>query len=70
MSEEGDFGFGFHSTAEEVLGDRSLVGKHFFITGTSSNGIGRETARVLYSAGARVTMANRNVPKMQEWRMF
>ena len=51
--------FGFSSTADEVIRGISLTGKRAIVTGGSS-GIGIETARVLASAGAEVTLAVRN----------
>lgn len=52
--------FGFSSTADEVLHGIDLSGKRAIVTGGSS-GIGIDTARVLASAGAEVTLAVRNV---------
>jgi NAD(P)-dependent dehydrogenase (short-subunit alcohol dehydrogenase family) len=51
--------FGFRTTAAEVAEGISLSGKRAIVTGASS-GIGVETARVLASAGAEVTLAVRN----------
>ena len=51
--------FGFGSTADEVIRGVNLTGKRAIVTGGSS-GIGIETARVLASAGAEVTLAVRN----------
>lgn len=48
------------STASEVAEHADLRGVHTVVTGASS-GIGAETARVLAAAGARVTLAVRNV---------
>jgi len=36
----GTFGFSAKATAEDVLGDKDLSGKHYFITGCTS-GVGR-----------------------------
>ena len=51
--------FTSQSTATEVLEGRDLSGLRAVVTGASS-GIGVETARVLASAGAEVTLAVRN----------
>ena len=51
--------FGFESTASEVVAGIDLRGKRAIVTGGSS-GIGVETARVLASAGAEVTLAVRD----------
>jgi NAD(P)-dependent dehydrogenase (short-subunit alcohol dehydrogenase family) len=50
--------FGFQSTAAEVAGDIDLANKRIVITGGAA-GIGAETARVLASAGAEITLAVR-----------
>lgn len=50
--------FGFYSTADEVADGIELAGKRIVITGGAA-GIGLETARVLASAGAEVTLAVR-----------
>jgi NAD(P)-dependent dehydrogenase (short-subunit alcohol dehydrogenase family) len=52
--------FSRSSTAAEVAADVDLSGKRAIVTGASS-GIGVETARVLASRGAEVTLAVRNV---------
>ncbi|MER7276432.1 SDR family NAD(P)-dependent oxidoreductase [Dactylosporangium sp. NPDC000244] len=52
-------GFGFESTAAEVLAGVDLAGRRAIVTGGAS-GIGIETARALAGAGAEVTLAVRN----------
>src|ERR1700729_100786 len=52
-------GFGFDSTAAEVIEGIDLSGKRAIVTGGSS-GIGVETARALSGAGADVTLAVRD----------
>jgi NAD(P)-dependent dehydrogenase (short-subunit alcohol dehydrogenase family) len=52
--------FGFGSTADEVVEGLDLSGKRALVTGASS-GIGRETARALAGAGAKVTLAVRDL---------
>lgn len=47
------------STADDVLDGVDLNGLRVIVTGSSS-GIGRETARALIAAGAKVTLAVRN----------
>lgn len=51
-------GFGFSSTASEVLDGVDLGGKTIIVTGGAS-GIGTETVRALAAAGAAVTIAVR-----------
>lgn len=51
-------GFGFTSTASEVIADVDLHGKTMIVTGGAS-GIGIETVRALAAAGADVTIAAR-----------
>ena len=51
--------FGFHSTASDVIAGIDLTGRRVLVTGGAS-GIGLETARVLASAGADVTIAVRD----------
>src|SRR2546423_1807364 len=58
MSER-SFGFGFESTAEQVVAGVDLTGRRAVVTGGAS-GIGLETARVLAGAGAEVTIAVRD----------
>jgi NAD(P)-dependent dehydrogenase (short-subunit alcohol dehydrogenase family) len=52
-------GFGYESTAAEVVEGIDLGGKRAIVTGGAS-GIGIETARALAGAGAAVTLAVRN----------
>lgn len=53
-------GFGAATTAAEVLAGRNLSNMTAIVTGGHS-GLGLETTRALASAGARVTVAARNV---------
>jgi NAD(P)-dependent dehydrogenase (short-subunit alcohol dehydrogenase family) len=55
-------GFGFSSTAEEVLGGKDLSGKTVIVTGGYA-GIGLETTRVLSEAGATVVVPARSAEK-------
>jgi len=59
MSERKEFGFGYESTAEEVIAGVDLTGRRAIVTGGAS-GIGLETARVLAAAGAEVTIPVRD----------
>ncbi|MGW1209379.1 SDR family NAD(P)-dependent oxidoreductase [Streptomyces sp. NPDC002499] len=52
--------FGFSSTAAEVAAGVDLTGRRAVVTGASS-GLGAETARVLATTGAEVTLAVRDV---------
>ncbi|GAA5191488.1 SDR family NAD(P)-dependent oxidoreductase [Rugosimonospora acidiphila] len=52
--------FGATSTAAEVMAGVDLPGRRAIVTGASS-GIGVETARALAAAGARITLAVRDV---------
>src|SRR5262245_43584808 len=52
-------GFGAATTAAEIVRGRNLSGKIAIVTGGYS-GIGRETARVLRAAGARVIVPTRD----------
>lgn len=56
--------FDHESTTDEVLQGVDLSGRHVLITGGSS-GLGAETARALAGAGARITLAARNLPKAE-----
>jgi NAD(P)-dependent dehydrogenase (short-subunit alcohol dehydrogenase family) len=47
--------FGFHSTADEVIGSLDLCGKRAIVTGGGS-GIGAETVSALAHTGAEVTL--------------
>jgi NAD(P)-dependent dehydrogenase (short-subunit alcohol dehydrogenase family) len=62
MSQLDDFetGFGPDSTAEEVVAGLDLDGRRVIVTG-AAGGLGLETARVLAGAGARVTLAVRDL---------
>jgi len=55
-------GFGATTTAREAIGSTRLDGKTAIVTGGYA-GIGLETTRVLASAGARVIVPARDVPK-------
>jgi NAD(P)-dependent dehydrogenase (short-subunit alcohol dehydrogenase family) len=57
---ERSFGFGFESTAEQVIAGVDLTGRRAVVTGGAS-GIGLETARVLAGAGAEVTIGVRDL---------
>ncbi|MGW3287080.1 SDR family NAD(P)-dependent oxidoreductase [Streptomyces sp. NPDC001002] len=52
--------FGFASTAAEVAAAVDLTGRRAVVTGASS-GLGAETARVLATTGAEVTLAVRDI---------
>lgn len=54
--------FGWHSTAEQVIGGLDLTGRQVVLTGASS-GIGVETARVLAAAGAKLVLGVRDPAK-------
>ncbi|HUJ75104.1 MAG TPA: SDR family NAD(P)-dependent oxidoreductase, partial [bacterium] len=60
----GPSGFGYDSTAAEVLAGLDLRGKTFLVTGATS-GIGLETLRALCARGARVLALARTVEKAQ-----
>ena len=61
----GPSGFGYGSTAEEVIAGLSLVGKTLLVTGCNS-GLGLETLRVLALRGARVIGTARTLEKARE----
>jgi NAD(P)-dependent dehydrogenase (short-subunit alcohol dehydrogenase family) len=56
--------FGYRTTAMETVEHIDLSGKTAIVTGGYS-GIGLETARALASAGAKVTLACRDLPRAQ-----
>jgi WW domain-containing oxidoreductase len=64
LKEKGANGFGYGSTAEEVIAGLQLDGKTVLITGVSS-GIGHEAARVLALRGARVLGTGRSLESAQ-----
>jgi NAD(P)-dependent dehydrogenase (short-subunit alcohol dehydrogenase family) len=55
-------GFGITSTVADVIHGIDLAGKVAIVTGGYS-GLGRETARILLGAGARVIVPARDVPR-------
>jgi NAD(P)-dependent dehydrogenase (short-subunit alcohol dehydrogenase family) len=57
--------FGYRTTAREATGGKDLSGRRMIVTGAAS-GIGVETARALALAGAKVTIAARDLAKAQE----
>jgi NAD(P)-dependent dehydrogenase (short-subunit alcohol dehydrogenase family) len=57
-------GFGFSSTALDVVATHDLTGRNAIVTGGAS-GLGRETVRALATAGARVTIAARDVERAE-----
>lgn len=60
-----DSGFGFQSTASDVIAGIDLSGKTAIVTGGYS-GIGAETTRVLSQAGATVVVPARNLDKARQ----
>ncbi len=60
-----DSGFGAATSAHEVIAGIDLSGKTAIVTGGYS-GLGRETARVLRSAGARVIVPARDMRRAKE----
>ena len=65
MSEFKGSGFGFGTTADEVLEGIDLGGKLALVTG-ASGGLGAEPARALASKGARVVITTRDIAKGEE----
>ena len=60
--------YGYHSTATQVASDFECSGKIMIVTG-SNTGLGLETAKALYSQGARVILASRNREKCESARL-
>jgi NAD(P)-dependent dehydrogenase (short-subunit alcohol dehydrogenase family) len=58
-------GYGFSTTAKEVIGNINLQGKVAIVTGGYS-GIGLETAKVLAKAGATVIVPARSIEKAKK----
>jgi NAD(P)-dependent dehydrogenase (short-subunit alcohol dehydrogenase family) len=58
-------GFGYRSTAKDVVAGQDLSGKNVIVTGGYS-GIGIEAVRALASAGAKVTVPARRPDKARE----
>jgi len=61
----GQSGFGYGSTGEQVTEGLSLEGKNILVTGCNS-GLGAETIRVLAKRGARILGTARTVEKARE----
>ena len=59
---KGSTGFGYNSTAAEVVGNVDLTGKTFLITGVNA-GLGFETMRVLAARGAAIVGLCRTIEK-------
>lgn len=57
-------GFGYYTTADQIVYDLELKGLTILITGANS-GLGLESARVLSSKGASVVLAARSLQKAQ-----
>ena len=51
-------GFGYRSTADQVLQGKDLTGKRAFVTGGTS-GLGHETVRALVGHGCHVVFTTR-----------
>lgn len=62
---KGTTGFGYNSSAEEVVNEMDLSGKSFLLTGCSS-GLGEETLQALSKRGAHMIAAARSVGSAQE----
>lgn len=60
-----NLGYGFSTTAKEVIGNINLQGKVAIVTGGYS-GIGLETANVLAKAGATVIVSARSIEKAKK----
>lgn len=61
----GESGFGFQTTADEIVAGLDLSGHTALVTGATS-GLGFETARVLASRGAHVLVGGRSSAKAEE----
>jgi WW domain-containing oxidoreductase len=61
----GPSGFGYASTADDVVRGLDLSGKTILLTGCNA-GLGRETLRALAARGARVLAAARSLDKAKE----
>lgn len=59
-----DTGFGYTSTSYEVMNGVSLKGKNIIVTGGYS-GLGLETVKRLYDAGANIILPARNVDTVE-----
>jgi len=57
-------GFDDQTTTDEIIQGKDLSGKRALVTG-ASGGLGAETARVLAGAGAHVTLAARDLGKVE-----
>src|SRR5512145_121132 len=64
LKPRGPSGFGYGSTAEEVVSGLNLAGKTILITGCNS-GLGAEALRVLAARGATVIGTARSLDKAQ-----
>ena len=56
-------GFGFESTADEVLEGKDLSGRTALVTGGYS-GLGLETARAMAAKGAHIILSGRDATKL------
>ena len=65
LKPKGPSGFGYGSTAQDVVSDLNLKGKTVLITGCNS-GIGQEAMRALAARGATVIGAARSLDKAQK----
>jgi WW domain-containing oxidoreductase len=64
LKPKGQNGFGYSTTAEEVIAGISLAGKNILVTGCNS-GLGKETIRVLALRGARIIGTARTKEKAE-----